>query len=192
MRHHPGRNKVMKDNLTTHLTFEVLKDKQRRLRAGFPENFGLRVHRSISWIGRAEAEANDPAAAFLFLWIAFNAAYADERDVRGEREAFAWFFGMLSRLDANRRIYDAVWTRFPGSIRLFLENRYVFGPFWSHQNGIEGYDDWEQRFNAARRAFHSELTARDTAKILSMLFDRLYVLRNQLVHGGATWNSSTN
>jgi hypothetical protein len=28
--------------------------------------------------------------------------------------------------------------------------------------------------------------------ILSTLFDRLYVLRNQLVHGGATWNSSVN
>jgi hypothetical protein len=25
-----------------------------------------------------------------------------------------------------------------------------------------------------------------------MLFDRLYVLRNQVVHGGATWNSSAN
>lgn len=28
--------------------------------------------------------------------------------------------------------------------------------------------------------------------ILSILFDRLYVLRNQLVHGGATWNSDVN
>ena len=28
--------------------------------------------------------------------------------------------------------------------------------------------------------------------ILTCLFDRLYVLRNQLVHGGATWNSSVN
>ncbi|MER8719621.1 HEPN domain-containing protein [Mesorhizobium sp. M0999] len=182
----------MKSNSAARLKFEILKDKQRQLRAGFPENFGLRVHRSISWIGRAEAEANDPAAAFLFLWIAFNAAYADERDVRGEREAFAWFFGMLRDLDKDSRIYDAVWTRFPGPIRLFLENRFVFGPFWSHQNGIDGYDDWEQRFNAARRAFHGALMTRDTANILSMLFDRLYVLRNQLVHGGATWNSSTN
>ena len=25
-----------------------------------------------------------------------------------------------------------------------------------------------------------------------MLFDRLHVLKNQLVHGGATWNSSVN
>lgn len=31
---------------------------------------------------------------------------------------------------------------------------------------------------------------RDTRVILSTLFDRIYVLRNQLVHGGSTWNSS--
>jgi hypothetical protein len=36
------------------------------------------------------------------------------------------------------------------------------------------------------------MAERATAKILSTLFDRLYVLRNQLVHGGATWNSSVN
>jgi len=28
--------------------------------------------------------------------------------------------------------------------------------------------------------------------VLTVIFDRLYVLRNQLVHGGATWNSSVN
>ena len=28
--------------------------------------------------------------------------------------------------------------------------------------------------------------------ILVLLFDRLYVLRNQILHGGATWNSSVN
>jgi hypothetical protein len=28
--------------------------------------------------------------------------------------------------------------------------------------------------------------------VLSTIFDRLYVLRNQLVHGGATWNGSVN
>ncbi|TLS78362.1 hypothetical protein FE236_01005 [Mariprofundus erugo] len=29
-------------------------------------------------------------------------------------------------------------------------------------------------------------------KILSFLFNRLNVLRNQLIHGGATWNSQVN
>ena len=32
----------------------------------------------------------------------------------------------------------------------------------------------------------------DTAAVLAVVFDRLYVLRNQLVHGGATWNGDVN
>lgn len=29
-------------------------------------------------------------------------------------------------------------------------------------------------------------------KILSLVFDRLYVLRNQIVHGGSTWGGNVN
>ena len=36
------------------------------------------------------------------------------------------------------------------------------------------------------------LVGQDTWRILSLLFDRLYVLRNQILHGGATWSSSVN
>ena len=42
---------------------------------------GLRLRRSTSWLFRAETamrDANgDPDAAFIFLWIAFNALYAE-------------------------------------------------------------------------------------------------------------------
>ena len=58
----------------------ALKAKQRAIREGFPETMGLRAHRAISWIGRAEACGDDDDARFVFLWIAFNAAYADERE----------------------------------------------------------------------------------------------------------------
>ncbi len=61
------------------LDHAALKTKQRAIRAGFPETMGLRAHRAISWIGRAEACGDDDDARFIFLWIAFNAAYADER-----------------------------------------------------------------------------------------------------------------
>ncbi|MEQ9241574.1 hypothetical protein [Roseovarius indicus] len=81
---------------------------------------------------------------------------------------------------------------FPGPIRLFLENRYVFAPFWRYHHGDSDAQDWDVRFDAARRRFHDALSNGDTVRILSMLFDRLYVLRNQLMHGGATWNSGTN
>lgn len=40
----------------------------------------------------------------------------------------------------------------------------------------------------ARRAY----LASETGTVLMILFDRLYVLRNQIIHGGATWNSSVN
>ena len=32
----------------------------------------------------------------------------------------------------------------------------------------------------------------DTQKMMGIMFDRLYTLRNQLLHGGATWNSNIN
>jgi hypothetical protein len=32
----------------------------------------------------------------------------------------------------------------------------------------------------------------NTKKVVAIVFDRLYVLRNQIVHGGATWNSAVN
>ena len=36
------------------------------------------------------------------------------------------------------------------------------------------------------------LGKQDTVTVLSIVLSRIYVLRNQLVHGGATWGSSIN
>lgn len=182
--------------MTIAIDHAALKTKQRAIRDGFPETMGLRVHRAISWIGRGEDCVDDDDARFIFLWIAFNAAYADEQEFQsiapGERAAFVDFFGRLDQLDKDRRIYQALWQRFSGPVRMLMENRYVFNPFWQHHNGIDGFDDWEDRFKASARSFAQAFQAGDTARVLSFVFDRLYVLRNQLVHGGSTWNSSVN
>lgn len=172
--------------------WETLKSRQRRERDAWPEDFGLRIHRSISWVKRATQEADDPAAAFLFYWIAFNAAYGGESEYLGERDAFETFFIRLCRLDGGKRIYDIVWSDFPGPIRLFMENRYVFAPFWAHVNDAKDTENWEERFNGSKIRFYSALKSNDTALVLSLLFDRLYVLRNQLIHGGSTWGSKVN
>ncbi len=182
--------------MTDTLTFADLKEKQRTIRDRFPETMGLRVHRAISWIGRAEASEGDDDARFIFLWIAFNAAYADAQEFQtasqSERAAFVEFFGRLTALDRDRRIYRAIWQRFSGPVRLLLENHYVFNPFWQHHNGIEGCEDWEDRFNASSRSFMKAFQGGDIVQVLRFVFDRLYVLRNQLVHGGATWSSGVN
>ena len=139
---------------------------------------------------------DDHDARFLFLWIAFNAAYADEGEFQGmapgERATFADFFGKVVALDAEQRIYKAIWQSFSGPIRMLMQNRYVFNPFWQYHNGIAGFEDWEARFAASARSFSLSLQTQNSARILSFVFDRLYVLRNQLVHGGSTWNSTVN
>lgn len=175
--------------------FHDLKAKQRKIRDGFGEDLGLRVHRALSWLHRAETAKEDDDAAFIFYWIAFNAAYANELrdgDLEGERSVFTEYFGRLTSLDQENRIYDAIWQRFPQEIRLLLENRYVFQPFWRHHNREPGYEAWHSSFKRSKRRVAVALKEQDTKAILSTLFDRLYVLRNQLVHGGATWNSAVN
>lgn len=185
---------MAKQLIDTPLSFDILKAKQRALRAAFPEAMGLRVHRAISWLGRAEAEKADADVRFILLWVGFNAAYASDLDVSSasERGSFGAFFDTLVSLDSSHRIYDAVWARFSQEIRLLLANKYVFAPFWHKQNGVPGYEDWENRLAASQRLIASAIKEFNTSRILSVVFDRLYVLRNQLLHGGATWNSSVN
>lgn len=177
-----------------YMRFPDLKEKQRRLRETFPEPLGLRVHRALSWLGRAEEEGGDQDVQFILLWIGFNAAYAGDlrEELSGERKNFRNFFEALVSLDHSHRIYSVVWQRFSQEIRILLDNQFVFSPFWSFQNGQPGYEDWESRLAHAKKIAAQAIMAKDTVRILMIVFDRLYVLRNQMVHGGATWNSSVN
>ena len=174
-----------------------LKAKQRLLREGFPQELGLRVHRAISWIGRAEAETQDHDAAFIFLWIAFNAAYADDRDVEadrslGDRAQFVAFIDRLVALDAEARLYGVVWDRFRGPIGQLMDNEFIFRPFWLSRNGEGRGEDWARRFRASSDRFVRAMADKDTGHVLGQMFDRLYMLRCQIMHGGATWNGRVN
>ena len=88
------------------LTFDALKAKQRELRSDFSEGLTLRVHRSLSWLGRAENEVGDVDVKFVLLWVGFNAAYADEIQAEnsGERGLFKAYFDTLVSLDKDQRI----------------------------------------------------------------------------------------
>ncbi|MCR9061924.1 MAG: HEPN domain-containing protein [Rhodobacteraceae bacterium] len=176
--------------------FDYLRDKHRQQREQNSPELNLRTHRSISWIARAAALIDDdPDAAFIFSWIAFNAAYAkDMGDDPGSfaRTDFQNFFDSLVRCDPKGRIAHEIWYQFEGVVTELLDNKYIFSPFWKFHNGDAQYDNWELRFENAKKAAQYAIEGQETAKLLSILFDRLYVLRNQLVHGGATWNSQVN
>ena len=177
---------------------ERLKARQRAERGAHPPNLALRVHRALSWLHRAEqlAAADDVDGQFVFLWVAFNAAYAtdiDEQYRESEQQTFRGFLDKLAELDRGRKRFDAlVWNEFPKSIRVLLDNRFVFADFWRFQNGTIPEETWRSSFEAANRAARVALGRQDTVSVLSIVLSRIYTLRNQLVHGGATWNSSVN
>jgi hypothetical protein len=88
----------------------------------------LAGRRALSWLHRAERleSGGDPDGQFL---------------------------QKLTELDAGRKRFDAlVWQEFPSSIRVLLDNPYVFADFWRFHNGTLPEADWKRNFEAANRA----------------------------------------
>ncbi len=177
------------------LDYQTLKARQREERGHYPVSLGLRVHRALSWLDRAEQSGGDVDARFIFLWISFNAAYANDigdRERDPEQKVFKEFLKKLVALDDNEVLYELVWTEFPKSIRVLLANRYVYQPFWDFHNGLLQEHEWKAKFERAKVAVNRALGDHNTSAVLSIVLSRMYTLRNQLIHGGATWNSKVN
>lgn len=159
----------------------------------YSENNRVRIHRALSWLRRAEQENGDPDARFIFLWIAFNASYAhDFGHEEAERDQLTRFFARLLTVDDQARLHALLFNRFSGPIRTLIDNRYVFAPFWRALREHDSSGHWEESFTASKQAALARLLKGDAVAVLSILFERLYVLRCSLVHGGATWNSQVN
>ncbi len=174
---------------------KTLKARQREERDNYPINLGLRVHRALSWLDRAEQSEGDDDARFIFLWIAFNAAYANEigdRDRDPEQRVFGKFLEKLVNLDESEVLYELIWTEFSNSIRVLLDNQFVYQPFWDYHNGLLEEQEWKTKFERSKVAANKALAAHNTNAVLAIVLSRMYTLRNQLIHGGATWNSSVN
>ena len=179
---------TLKSMTESSLQHSVLKQRHRQVRDGHPTSLTLRVHRAMSWLNRAE-QAEDVDGKFIFLWIAFNAAYAqelDDSDRTSDKATFTAFLQKLCDLDTSKRIDELIWKEFSGSIRTLLNNPYVFHLFWEFQRSRIDESEWKDRFASARKSAQSALVSGNTPVLLSVVFNRLYTLRNQLIHGGAT------
>ena len=168
----------------------------------FSSGLGLRPRRCTSWLERAEREmvSGDYDAAFIFYWIAFNAAYAENqmgaslggRD-KTKREAY---FDEIVTLDRYDKVSNAIPEKCKDPIMGILTNKYVFQPFWAHHNGVSGRENWEdlleRDLEQVDRTCLLWNTKEHTKVTLDILSSHLYVLRNQLIHGGATWTGSMN
>lgn len=166
-------------------------------------NLQLRVYRAARWIEQAEKTDSDDAA-FIFYWIAFNAAYAKGQPSgtqrTPERARFSWYFRTIVDLDKDHAIQSMVKQRFPHEIMDIMKNEYMFKDFWDSKV-YRVKNNWQRELEKDRKAVADALDAislrkgkkrgrktpeQSTVTILSNVFARLYVLRNQLMHGGAT------
>lgn len=176
------------------LTFQTLKQRHRAERDQYPSALSIRVHRALSWLNKAE-QCSDDDSAFLFLWIAFNSAYAQDFEQKsgfGERGLFQEFLSKLVELDNQQQLSAIVWEQYSGPIRCILDNEFILQAYWDYQAGRIDQESWKQARSKAKIAANQALSQNDTASVLSIVFARLYTLRNQMIHGGATFGSSAN
>ena len=73
-----------------------------------------------------------------------------------------------------------------------MDNKYTFQAFWDYQNGLISQQAWEEDFKRAKDKVHLALSNKDKDTVLAVLFDGLYTLRNQIMHGGTAYNSQIN
>ena len=183
----------MMDSVIYPQLFAPLKERQRALRDTMPEHLDLRIHRALSWLHRAE-QCEDDDGAFIFLWIALNAAYANDNhgDPEPDQTAFQFFIKRIVSLDKSGHIGDLVWDTYQTAIKHLLDNEFVYQRYWDYQNHKPGIDEWQISFNRARDRSKSALVNQRTDEVLNIVMERLYTLRNQLVHGGATCGGKVN
>ena len=171
-----------------------LKERHRATRQSMSAGLNTRIHRALSWLHRAE-QCEDSDGQFVFLWIAFNAAYAQDipQHLRlSEQDSFREFLLKLHLLDKGKLLDDLTWREFSGPIRVLLDNPYVFESFWEFHRGNLTEIQWKERLAKGKKTAAILLAKGNTPELLRLVFHRIYTLRNQLMHGGATWNSQVN
>lgn len=160
----------------------------------YDDSLRLKLHRALSWLNEAEKQKDDMDFCFIALWISFNAIYADEFNSLGDKSGVSKFLKKICRLDTDKKLDCLVWNNFSGNIRIFLNNKFIFQPFWNEQNNSAAKTEtpWQTRFEYENKKAFKAVTEQNTSTTLNIIFRRLYTLRNQIIHGGSSFNSSVN
>ena len=150
-----------------------LKAKLKAVRESITSQHAIRLHRAISWLKSAEDLQDNLDLQYISLWISFNA-----------------FISKLVKHDQEKRFNHLLWNQFSGPVRLLIENKYVYKPFWEFQRGE--IKDWKKSYEKSVSDSMKYLSAQNVEGLLEVVLNRLYTLRNQLMHGGSTFKSDVN
>ncbi len=167
-----------------------------------------RMRRARSWHERSKLAAREKESAnksegekarfdceqFVFLWIAFNAAYGYDLVDRGivedkqrETDKFTSFLQSVVKRDQKKHIRCVLSKMWDGPVCALLDNVHTYEPFWNWVRGSYRRKYLYSDFMDCNNRVQTKWSEGDIVSSLREVFMRLYTLRNQIFHGGATF-----
>lgn len=159
------------------------------------QNLRDRLGRSLSWLEAASNLRQDQSQVqveFIFLFIAFNCLYGKrqyegaETKIRQDLEEY--FTKILDLHEINKREGGTTLSEALKRSRYcwlqLLEDEYLDNGYWRTAEHRQGFKEKyrSQKFSALAR-----LKNREYKELLHVIFSRIVVLRNQIMHGSATY-----
>ena len=150
-----------------------------------------RLQRAESWIQRAGniKEWDDYHGPFIFYWIALNALYGRHLDSqRWEEQDLDWFLQRICETDSGQGAIVNIVKESKRKADRLLQDQFLLKLYWLEGTTAKVRRILAEEFSEAQVAF-------DRGKIegyLKILFRRLRILRNQILHGCSTDRHSLN
>lgn len=185
------------------LSFQGLSKKWDENKNTYSDYFQLRLRRAFSW-WKASINTNSHDEKFIFLWISFNSIYSctesDNVELLKKKNIFKSyertqledFFKKIAIVDNEKKINEFFLKNFTNMMRVFIHNRWVFNQYWEFINGNISEFEWKKEFDKQNRIAARSIVEGNICLFCNILFGRLYILRNQLMHGAATYEGSKN
>ena len=164
----------------------------------------IRIQRALSWLVRdMELQLSDPDVSFILHWIAFESIYGTDQVMRKRKGStvvvstvneIMEFLVKLEQLDTDRqRLSEAILRVWKDVIALF-KNPFINPMSWTnYYKGTTKAGPKHNPFKYQKITLLSKDKLADPIQLnmfLKNMFQRLYLLRNQLFHGNATYKGN--
>jgi len=153
----------------------------------------LRVYRALSWLKASalyefEAEPADIDTQLIHLSIALRALMLSPEQL----DDFTGFAGYIVAQDSQRTLYQLLWQEYSPSIRQMIKNPFLYSGFWQAQRDSSAKAQWQKGFDEESVAALNAMSRKREVDVLSIVFSRLAVLQEQVLAGGASFQSQVN
>lgn len=156
------------------------------------ESLLIRVHRACSWLQHVEelGPKDSVDARLIYRWIAFNSLYGrwneEKREPEPEWQSVVSFTSQLLEIDQSGHL-AAMLEEHRKLVMSIFDDEHLSRFFWQEPTDERARKATKTKFDA--RTWYSE---KRYGRILDRVLERLYLMRCQLVHGAATFDSDLN